>query len=82
MRCSVRRGYWRSQRQIMGASIATLFFNRYPERVEKGILTCSGIFDKYYILVNKCSPTRKALAIIVNEGFTAALEGKKLPSTT
>ena len=37
---------------------------------------------KYYILVNKCSPTRKALAIIVNEGFTAALEGKKLPSTT
>jgi pimeloyl-ACP methyl ester carboxylesterase len=29
----------------MGASIATLFFNRYPERVEKGILTCSGIFD-------------------------------------
>jgi hypothetical protein len=35
---------------------------------------------KYYFLVNKCSPTRKALAIIVNEGFTAALEGKKLPS--
>ncbi|MGM3306702.1 alpha/beta fold hydrolase [Anabaena sp. WFMT] len=29
----------------MGASIATLFFNRYPERVEKGILTCSGIFE-------------------------------------
>jgi pimeloyl-ACP methyl ester carboxylesterase len=29
----------------MGASIATLFFNRYPEKVEKGILTCSGIFE-------------------------------------
>jgi pimeloyl-ACP methyl ester carboxylesterase len=29
----------------MGASIATLFFNRYPQRVEKGILTCSGIFE-------------------------------------
>jgi proline iminopeptidase len=29
----------------MGASIATLFFNRYPERVERGILTCSGIFE-------------------------------------
>ncbi len=29
----------------MGASIATLFFNRYPETVERGILTCSGIFE-------------------------------------
>ncbi|NET70361.1 MAG: alpha/beta hydrolase [Sphaerospermopsis sp. SIO1G2] len=29
----------------MGASVATLFFNRYPQRVEKGILTCSGIFE-------------------------------------
>ncbi|UUO16115.1 alpha/beta fold hydrolase [Dolichospermum heterosporum] len=29
----------------MGASIATLFFNRYPEKVAKGILTCSGIFE-------------------------------------
>lgn len=29
----------------MGASIATLFFNRYPEKVHKGILTCSGIFE-------------------------------------
>jgi pimeloyl-ACP methyl ester carboxylesterase len=29
----------------MGASIATLFFNRYPQRVERGILTCSGIFE-------------------------------------
>lgn len=29
----------------MGASAATLFLNRYPERVEKAILTCSGIFE-------------------------------------
>lgn len=29
----------------MGASVATLFFNRYPQRVERGILTCSGIFE-------------------------------------
>jgi proline iminopeptidase len=29
----------------MGASVATLFLNRYRERVEKAILTCSGIFE-------------------------------------
>jgi proline iminopeptidase len=29
----------------MGASIATLFFNRYPQKVKKGILTCSGVFE-------------------------------------
>ena len=29
----------------MGASIATLFINRYPQRVERAILTCSGIFQ-------------------------------------
>ncbi|QLE56908.1 alpha/beta fold hydrolase [Nostoc sp. TCL26-01] len=29
----------------MGASVATLFFNSYPQRVERGILTCSGIFE-------------------------------------
>ncbi|BAZ00199.1 hypothetical protein NIES37_41880 [Tolypothrix tenuis PCC 7101] len=29
----------------MGASIAVLFFNRYPQKVEQGILTCSGIFE-------------------------------------
>lgn len=28
------------------------------------------------------SPTLRALAIIVNAGLTAALDGKKLPSTT
>lgn len=29
----------------MGASVATLFLNRYSQQVEKGILTCSGIFE-------------------------------------
>ncbi|MEH2379600.1 MAG: alpha/beta hydrolase [Nostoc sp.] len=29
----------------MGASVATLFFNRYPQQVERGILTCSGVFE-------------------------------------
>lgn len=29
----------------MGASVATLFINRYPERVAKAILTCNGIFE-------------------------------------
>ncbi|MBR8828319.1 MAG: alpha/beta hydrolase [Gomphosphaeria aponina SAG 52.96 = DSM 107014] len=28
----------------MGASIATLFLNRYPERIQQAILTCNGIF--------------------------------------
>ena len=29
----------------MGASIAVLFLNRYPQRVKKAILTCSGVFE-------------------------------------
>jgi pimeloyl-ACP methyl ester carboxylesterase len=29
----------------MGASIATLFLNRYPERAERAILNCSGVFE-------------------------------------
>ncbi|MBF2004663.1 MAG: alpha/beta hydrolase [Chlorogloeopsis fritschii C42_A2020_084] len=29
----------------MGASVGTLFINRYSDRVEKAILTCSGIFE-------------------------------------
>lgn len=29
----------------MGASTATLFLNRYPEQVERAILTCSGVFE-------------------------------------
>lgn len=29
----------------MGASVATLFVNQHPGRVEKAILTCSGVFE-------------------------------------
>ena len=29
----------------MGASVATLFLNRYPARVQRAILTCSGVFE-------------------------------------
>jgi len=29
----------------MGASVAVFFLNMYPEKVEKAILTCSGIFE-------------------------------------
>lgn len=29
----------------MGASIATLFLNRYPQRIKQAILTCNGIFE-------------------------------------
>ncbi len=29
----------------MGASVAVFFLNRYPQRVERAILTCNGIFD-------------------------------------
>jgi len=36
----------------------------------------------YPSLAFRWSPTRSALAMMVNAGFTAALEGKKLPSTT
>ena len=30
----------------------------------------------------RCSPTRRALAMIVRVGFTAPIDGKKLESTT
>lgn len=29
----------------MGATIATLFLNQYPQRVQQAILTCSGLFE-------------------------------------
>ena len=33
------------QAHSMGASVATLFINRYKDRVYQGILTCNGIFE-------------------------------------
>lgn len=38
--------------------------------------------NRYFIFSPRWSPTRNALAMMVSEGFTAPLEGKKLPSTT
>ena len=38
--------------------------------------------NAYFRRPAMCSPTRSALAMIVSAGFTAALEQKKLPSTT
>jgi proline iminopeptidase len=29
----------------MGASVGTLFLNRYPARVERAVLTCTGVFE-------------------------------------
>jgi hypothetical protein len=37
--------------------------------------------DNYFNLSINRSPTLRALAIIVKAGLTAALDGKKLPST-
>ena len=36
----------------MGASLATLFISRYPQKVKKAILTCSGIFEYNPITFN------------------------------
>jgi pimeloyl-ACP methyl ester carboxylesterase len=33
------------QAHSMGASVGTMFLNRYPERVHRGILVCNGIFE-------------------------------------
>lgn len=33
------------QAHSMGATIATLFLNQYPQRVRQAILTCSGLFE-------------------------------------
>ena len=38
-------------------------------------------FAFYAIRLIRCSPTRRAFAMIVSAGFTAPLEQKKLPST-
>ena len=36
----------------MGASLATLFLSRYPQKVKRAILTCSGIFEYNPITFN------------------------------
>ncbi|HEY9642017.1 MAG TPA: alpha/beta hydrolase, partial [Coleofasciculaceae cyanobacterium] len=40
---NVPRAYFNAH--STGASVAVLFINRYPEYVERAILTCSGVFE-------------------------------------
>ena len=50
-----------------------------PAEVEEDDLDGAGA---HFMRWARCSPTRKAFAMIVSAGFTAELDGKKLPSTT
>jgi len=73
-----------------GASIAALFLNRYPERVEKAILTCSGIFEydeksfsafhKFGGYVVKFRPPWLAYIPFANQIFMARFLHRTLPA--
>ena len=73
----------------MGASIATLFLNLYPQRVEKAILTCSGIFDydekafaafhKFSSYIVKFRPPWLTSIPFVNQLFMARFLHRSLP---
>jgi pimeloyl-ACP methyl ester carboxylesterase len=73
-----------------GASIATLFLNIYPEKVEKAILTCSGIFEydekafaafhKFGGYVVKFRPPWLASIPFVDRLFMARFLYRSLPS--
>ncbi|NJK76692.1 MAG: alpha/beta hydrolase [Microcoleus sp. SU_5_6] len=73
-----------------GASIATLFLNLYPEKVEKAILTCSGIFEydekafaafhKFGGYVVKFRPPWLASIPFVDRLFMARFLYRSLPS--
>lgn len=73
-----------------GASIATLFLNLYPEKVEKAILTCSGIFEydekafttfhKFGGYVVKFRPRWLAAIPFVDRIFMARFLHRSLPS--
>ena len=73
-----------------GASIATLFLNLYPEKVEKAILTCSGIFEydekafttfhKFGGYVVKFRPRWLASIPFVDRIFMARFLHRSLPS--
>ena len=57
------------------------FGPHHPAEVEEHDLDGAG-HGRYFRRWPMCSPTRSAFAMIVSAGFTAALDGKKLPSTT
>ena len=73
-----------------GASIATLFLNLYPEKVEKAILTCMGIFEydekaftafhKFGGYVVKFRPPWLASIPFVDRLFMARFLYRSLPS--
>ncbi|BBD62215.1 alpha/beta hydrolase fold protein [Nostoc sp. HK-01] len=75
----------------MGASVATLFFNRYPQRVERGILTCSGIFEydekaftafhKFGGYVVKFRPKWLAKIPFVDQMFMARFLHRSIPKS-
>jgi len=72
-----------------GASIATFFLNLYPERVERAILTCSGIFEydekafsqfhKFGGYVVKFRPRWLAKIPLINRLFMARFLHRPLP---
>jgi pimeloyl-ACP methyl ester carboxylesterase len=73
-----------------GASIATLFLNLYPEKVERAILTCSGIFEydekafttfhKFGGYVVKFRPAWLASIPFVDRLFMARFLHRSLPT--
>lgn len=73
-----------------GASIATFFLNLYPERVERAILTCSGIFEydekafsqfhKFGGYVVKFRPRWLANIPLMNRLFMARFLHRPLPN--
>lgn len=75
----------------MGASIGTLFLNFYPERVNKAVLTCSGIFEydekafsafhKFGGYVVKFRPKWLGKIPLVDRMFMARFLARSIPTT-
>ncbi|GAC1448839.1 MAG: alpha/beta hydrolase [Chamaesiphon sp.] len=74
----------------MGASVATFFLNFYPERVERAILTCTGIFEydeksfgtfhKFGGYVVKFRPRWLAQIPLMDKMFMARFLHRSLPT--
>ena len=74
-----------------GASVATIFLNLYPERVEKAILTCSGVFEydkkafaafhKFGGYVVKFRPKWLAKIPFVDQMFMARFLKRSIPKS-
>jgi len=61
----------------MGASVATLFINRHRDRVDRAILTCSGLFDYNPVTFNLFHAVSRWVVILRPRWMTAiaGLEG-------